>query len=157
MKLRIPLIASLLLLLCMPLLSTAQQKTALTQITKPGRIYPNCQLENYETELTKQFGAEKATAIIERSKQAGWPEAINTTNARMEAGVDAILKKYKVRPVLNIRGAYCLVSVSITDNPGMDAKYFLSSGAPFYILVDKDGVKNPVAPALMLGKSAPKK
>ena len=38
MKLRIPLIASLLLLLCMPLLSNAQQKTALTQITKPGRI-----------------------------------------------------------------------------------------------------------------------
>ena len=95
--------------------------------------------------------------MIDRSKQAGWPEAINTTSGRMEAGVDAILKKYKVRPVMTIRGAYCLVSVSAADNPGIDAKYFLSSGEPFYILVDKDGVKNPVAPALVIGKSPAKK
>lgn len=157
MKLRIPFIASLLFLLCMPLLSNAQQKTALTQITKPGRIYPNCQLENYEKELTKQFGAEKAATIINRSKQSGWPESISTTDARMEAGVDAIIKKYKVRPVVMIRGAYCLVSVSAADNPGMDSKYFLTEGVPFYILVDKDGVKNPVAPALIMSKPAAKK
>lgn len=137
----------------MPTISQAQQKATLTTISNPGRMYPNCELEDCRAQLTQQFGEEKADAMIKLSNQKEWPEAMNTTEERMEPAAEAVFKKYKVRPVVNLNGYHYIVAVNSADNKGIDPK-FLSESGTFYMLVDKTGLKSPVAPMLVKKKSA---
>ncbi|WP_129021586.1 hypothetical protein [Edaphocola flava] len=150
----ISIMATGMLCLGLSLTAAAQQKSVLTQISNPGRVFPSADLESYKPQLEQQFGTEKAAIILSRVTQKGWPEAINTIEERLEDRAQNTIKKFKVRTVAMINSNYCLVSVSPADNPGLDDAYYLSSGEPFYMLVGKDGIKNPVAPPLAKAKPA---
>ncbi|RQO31056.1 hypothetical protein DBR32_10140 [Taibaiella sp. KBW10] len=136
-----------------PSLSQAQQKTVITQISNPGRIFPSCELEESRQQLQQQFGPEKADQIIRLVKASGWPAPLNNVSSRLEESSQQAIKKYKVRTMAIIDARYCLVSISAADNPGMDASYFLPSGQLFYMFVGSDGIKNPVAPPLVKKKA----
>lgn len=150
----ISIMATGMLCLGLSLTAAAQQKSVLTQISNPGRVFPSADLESYKPQLEQQFGTEKAAIILSRVTQKGWPEAINTIEERLEDRAQNTIKKFKVRTVAMINSNYCLVSVSPADNPGLDDAYYLPSGEPFYMLVGKDGIKNPVAPPLTKAKPA---